>query len=206
MQKTNKFVIFHYKSSIQSRSTFATTQFLPTPTQPSSAFVAHRRPSGSSNSGFNSHRCKGGFVVASITTTETLIMVLDIVDTMVITTTIGSRGIGNMAVGFQALNALNTQFNLLGASFVSFVHSAPQCSQLAGHEQQANANLALSNVSMASSVDWFLDIGVNQHVTPNIANLMGSELYLGSDHLFIVGDSKKLLISYTGHTKLCTLK
>jgi hypothetical protein len=61
-------------------------------------------------------------------------MVLDIVDTMVITMTIGSRGIGNMAVGFQALNALNTQFNLLGASFVSFGHSAPQCSQLAGHE------------------------------------------------------------------------
>jgi hypothetical protein len=43
-------------------------------------------------------------MVASITTTETLIMVLDIVDTMVITMTIGSRGIGNMAVGFQALN------------------------------------------------------------------------------------------------------
>lgn len=59
---------------------------------------------------------------------------------------------------------------------------------------------------MASSVDWFLDIGVNQHVIPNITNLMGSELYHGSDHLFIVGDSKKLLISHTGHTKLCTLK
>ena len=67
-----------------------------------SAFVAHRQPSGSSNSGFNS---RGGFVVASITTTEIVIMVLDIVDTMVITMTIGSREIGNIAVGFQALNS-----------------------------------------------------------------------------------------------------
>ena len=59
---------------------------------------------------------------------------------------------------------------------------------------------------MTSSVDWFLDISVNHHVTPTIVNLMGSEPYLGSDHLFIVGDSKKLFISYIGHTKLCTLK
>jgi len=58
---------------------------------------------------------------------------------------------------------------------------------------------------MESSVDWFLDIDVNQHVTPNIANLMGSKLYLGNDHLF-VSDGKKLLISYIGHTKLYTRK
>jgi hypothetical protein len=59
----------------------------------------------------------GGFVVASITTTKTLIMVLDIVDTMVLTTTIGSRGIGNMAVVFQALNS-GPRHSLLGVSFV----------------------------------------------------------------------------------------
>ena len=58
----------------------------------------------------------GGFVVASITTTKTLIMVLDIMDTMVLITTICSRGIG-MAVGFQALNS-GPIHSLLGVSFV----------------------------------------------------------------------------------------
>jgi len=59
------------------------------------------------------------------------------------------------------------------------------------------------NLSSTSSVDWFLDIGANQHVTPDLATLTTSEPYLGNDNLH-VGDGKGLPISHLGHTKIYT--
>jgi hypothetical protein len=84
-----------------------------------------------------------------------------------------------------------------------FDHSAFQYVQLQSHRQQSSANLALRNISSIGYVDWFPDIGVNQHGTPDVANLTGSESYLSNDHLHI-GDGKGFFISNIGHTKLYT--
>jgi hypothetical protein len=46
---------------------------------------------------------------------------------------------------------------------------------------------------------------VNQHDTPDLANLTNSTPYLGNDYLH-VGDDKSLDISYIGHTMLNSLK
>jgi len=59
------------------------------------------------------------------------------------------------------------------------------------------------NLSLTDSVDWFLDTGANQHVTPDLATLTASEPYLGNDN-FYVGDGKGLPISHLGHTKIYT--
>jgi len=47
----------------------------------------------------------------------------------------------------------------------------------------------LSNVFLIGIADWFPYIGANQHVTPDLTNLIGSESYLGNGHLYI-GDGK----------------
>ena len=59
------------------------------------------------------------------------------------------------------------------------------------------------NLSSTSSVDWFPNIGANQHVTPDLATLNASEPYLGNDNLH-VGDGKSFPISLIGHTKIYT--
>ena len=61
----------------------------------------------------------------------------------------------------------------------------------------------MSNVFSIGTVDWLPDIDANQHVTPDLANLTGSELYLGNDHLHI-SDGKRLPISNINHTKIPT--
>jgi len=59
----------------------------------------------------------------------------------------------------------------------------------------------LSNISLTSSADWFLDTDAIQHVTPDLANLTEFESYIGNDYL-LVGDGKGLPISNIGHTKI----
>jgi len=44
-------------------------------------------------------------------------------------------------------------------------------------------NLALSNASSTSTTNWLMNTGANQHVTFDLANLIGSEPYLGNDNL-----------------------
>jgi hypothetical protein len=46
--------------------------------------------------------------------------------------------------------------------------------------QHHHANLVVSNISSTNSVDWLLDIGVNRHVTFDLATLTGFEPYLGN--------------------------
>jgi hypothetical protein len=48
------------------------------------------------------------------------------------------------------------------------------------HGQHHHANLVVSNISSTNSVDWLLDIGVNRHVTFDLATLTGFEPYLGN--------------------------
>jgi len=50
-------------------------------------------------------------------------------------------------------------------------------------------------------VTWFPNIGVNQHVTPDLVTLINFATYLSNDHLH-VRDSKDLDISHIGHTTL----
>jgi len=59
------------------------------------------------------------------------------------------------------------------------------------------------NLSSTGFVDWFSDIGANQHVTHDLATLTASEPYFGNDNLH-VGDGKTLPISHLGHTKVYT--
>ena len=59
------------------------------------------------------------------------------------------------------------------------------------------------NLSSTGFVDWFPDTDANQHVTPDLATLTTSELYLGNDNLH-VGDGKGLPISHIGYTKIYT--
>jgi hypothetical protein len=74
------------------------------------------------------------------------------------------------------------------------------------HRNQASANLSFSDASaVANSVTWFLDIGANQHVTPNITSMTHAKTYLGNDQ-FHVGDGKGLVISNTTYNILHTLK
>ncbi|KAL3571765.1 hypothetical protein D5086_025669 [Populus alba] len=68
-------------------------------------------------------------------------------------------------------------------------HSALQCSQFRSSTQQPSAHLAVAHDSAATT--WFPDIGANQHVTPNLATLTNSALYLGNDFLH-VGDGSRL--------------
>jgi len=62
-------------------------------------------------------------------------------------------------------------------------HTAQQCSQLANHPLQANANLAFNTAPATSPVTWFPDTGANHHVTPDIVSMTSSEPYLGNDYL-----------------------
>ena len=87
----------------------------------------------------------------------------------------------------------------------TFSHSTPHCSQLQSHGQQPNANLALNNVFSTNFMDSFPDTSPNQHITPDLTNLIGFELYLGNDYLHSC-DSKGLSISNIEHTKLHTPK
>jgi hypothetical protein len=48
------------------------------------------------------------------------------------------------------------------------------------HGQHHHANLVVSNISSTNSVDWLLDIGVNRHLTLDLANLTGSKPYLSN--------------------------
>jgi histone deacetylase 1/2 len=80
-------------------------------------------------------------------------------------------------------------------------HTAQQCSQLANHPLQANANLAFNTTPATSPVTWFPDTGANHHVTPDIASMTSSEPYLGNDYLH-VGDGKGLVISNIAHSKI----
>jgi len=84
-------------------------------------------------------------------------------------------------------------------------HTAQQCSQLANHPFQANANLAFNNAPITSPATWFPDTGANHYVTPDIASMTSSEPYLGNDHLH-VGDGKGLVISNIAHSKIHSLK
>jgi hypothetical protein len=85
----------------------------------------------------------------------------------------------------------------------NFGHTAPHYPQFQqrGYGQQPTANLVQRNLSSTGFVDWFPDTDANQHVTPDIATLTASELYLGNDNLH-VGDVKGLPISHLGHTKI----
>ena len=80
-------------------------------------------------------------------------------------------------------------------------HTAQQCSQLATHNLQANANLAFNNAPITAPVTWFPDTGANHHVTPDLASMTSSEPYCGNDHLH-VGDGKGLTISNIAHSKI----
>ncbi|KAJ6969913.1 hypothetical protein NC653_034466 [Populus alba x Populus x berolinensis] len=82
-------------------------------------------------------------------------------------------------------------------------HSALQCSQFRSSTQQPSAHLAVANDSAATT--WFLDIGANQHVMPDLATLTDSAPYLGNDFLH-VGDGEALDISHVGHTTLYSPK
>jgi len=70
---------------------------------------------------------------------------------------------------------------------------------------QANANQPLSNISKASYVDWFLNIGANQYVDLDIVSKTSLEPYLGINQLY-VGNGKGLIIFHTSDTKLYTSK
>ena len=83
-------------------------------------------------------------------------------------------------------------------------HTAQQCSQLATHNMQANVNLAFNTASTTTLVTWFLDTGVNHHVTLDLVSMTSSEPYLGNDHLH-VGDGKGLVISNIAHSKIRSL-
>jgi hypothetical protein len=80
-------------------------------------------------------------------------------------------------------------------------HTAQQCSQLATHNLQANANLAFNNAPITAHVTWFPDTGANHHVTPDLASMTSSEPYCGNDYLH-VGDGKGLTISNIAHSKI----
>ena len=56
-------------------------------------------------------------------------------------------------------------------------------------------------VGNVSAVTWFPDTSANQHVTPDLATMTNSTVYLGNDYLH-VGDSEGLDISHIGHTTL----
>ena len=81
----------------------------------------------------------------------------------------------------------------------------PQCSQLRSHGQQSTANLDLGNGSSPNIVDWLPDTRVNQHVTSDLATLIGFEPYLSNDHLH-VGDDKDISMFNIRHTMLHTPK
>ena len=106
-----------------------------------------------------------------------------------------SRGIPNSNHNFR-----NVKCQLCYA----FGHSAKYCSQFTSQHLQATANLAFRNPQL-SSTGWFPDTGANQHVTPDLASMTGSEPYLGSDQLH-VGDGKGLVISHISQSKLYTPK
>ena len=63
----------------------------------------------------------------------------------------------------------------------------------------------LNNVALTNSVEWFPDTSANQHITPDLANLIGFEPYLDNNHLH-VSDGKGLSTSNIRHTKLYTPK
>jgi histone deacetylase 1/2 len=69
---------------------------------------------------------------------------------------------------------------------------------------QANVNLAFNTASTTTLVTWFLDTGVNHHVTLDLVSMTSSEPYLGNDHLH-VGDGKGLVISNIAHYKIRSL-
>jgi len=62
-----------------------------------------------------------------------------------------------------------------------------------------------NNAPTTTPVTWFSDTGANHHVTPDLANMTSSKLYLGNDHLH-VGDGKVLIISNIAHSKIHSLK
>ena len=66
---------------------------------------------------------------------------------------------------------------------------------------QDYANLTFNTPSMSTLITWFLNIGVNQHVTPDIASMTSSEPYIGTNQLH-VGDGKGLVISHIAHSKI----
>ena len=49
-----------------------------------------------------------------------------------------------------------------------FGHTAPQCAQFRSSGHQPSVHLP---VGLVSAPTWFLDIGTNQHVTPNLVTL-----------------------------------
>ena len=53
----------------------------------------------------------------------------------------------------------------------------------------------------STPITWFPNIGVNQHVTPDIANMASFKPYTGTDQLH-VGDDKGLAISHIAHSKI----
>ncbi|XP_073268322.1 uncharacterized protein [Populus alba] len=79
-------------------------------------------------------------------------------------------------------------------------HTAQQCSQLATHNLQANANLAFNTAPITAPVTWFPDTGANHHVTPDLASMTSSEPYCGNDNLHVGdGKSSRLTLKTTGH-------
>ncbi|KAJ6889910.1 hypothetical protein NC651_023619 [Populus alba x Populus x berolinensis] len=53
--------------------------------------------------------------------------------------------------------------------------------------------------SSTNSLDWFPNIGANQHITPDLATLTASEPYLGNDNLHVGdGSASQLVSSPTG--------
>ena len=59
---------------------------------------------------------------------------------------------------------------------------------------QTNANSVCNTQSESTYISWFLNIGANQHVTLNIANMTSSEPYIDTNQ-FHFGDGKGLAIS-----------
>jgi hypothetical protein len=62
-----------------------------------------------------------------------------------------------------------------------------------------------NNAPTTTPITWFPNTGANHHVTPDLANMTSSKLYLGNDHLH-VGDGKVLIIFNIAHSKIHSLK
>jgi hypothetical protein len=101
-----------------------------------------------------------------------------------------SRTIGNF--GQQGNPFCGYNRNVKCQLCYEYGHTAQQCSRLATHPLQANANLVFNNAFTTTLVTWFPDTGGNHHVTPDLVSMTSSKPYLGNDHLH-VGDGCRTL-------------
>jgi hypothetical protein len=107
--------------------------------------------------------------------------------------TIGSR----IGATPAATNGLDNNMSAANCAPVS-VTLLPIVLSFAAVPSNPLLTLVVGNVS---AVTWFPDTSANQHVTPDLATMTNSTVYLGNDYLH-VGDSEGLDISHIGHTTL----